>query len=498
MKSFARDFAMEFGLLIFLGLLVALAMVPVLKLDAVRQLDLSFGDLLMRQLVHRDVADPKRNGLRFVFVNVDEESCADWAKEKKASCSASLTIPRDKLAAIANAFSQSAQRGGDKPKLVVFDFELSPLPAPADGADASLCGAIVRLSRHVPVEGIRPLSVGLSATGLDIDNRPSILDRGIEGHGGCAGETSANIWLGSSLVESDSDGAVRSVDAWDMARTDDGHTVAVPSLGLLGAALLDESPNSSSNRVALGCIFLRAGPSPCPSRELRFGDRRYDLAAPPRLPNRIQFLVPYGKSGQRGIENYGYTPSVVESVEAAGFASRLADEPHLLLGAVVVVGDSYAASGDLYRTPLNLQFPGAMIHANAINAYATGRLIEEQHGWGIELVLIACAAFARALSNAAGHRAVDHLSWPLNDVVQMLIALAGVAAAITVVYLIAGIIAFDKLEKGNTLIGVITPACFVALEGFCTILHDIRQFIHPAGRHLMLALKRKPQTPEKH
>jgi len=98
MKSFARDFVKEFALLAFLGLLVAVAMLPVLELDTVRQLDLSFGDLLMRQLVREDVANPQRRGPRFVFVNVGEGTCAKWAKEKGAFCTASLTIPRDRLA----------------------------------------------------------------------------------------------------------------------------------------------------------------------------------------------------------------------------------------------------------------------------------------------------------------------------------------------------------------------------------------------------------------
>ncbi len=41
-----------------------------------------------------------------------------------------------------------------------------------------------------------------------------------------------------------------------------------------------------------------------------------------------------------------------------------------LSGAVVVIGGSYAASGDLRTTPLNSDVPGAVVHINAIRAFA--------------------------------------------------------------------------------------------------------------------------------
>lgn len=494
MKSFARVFFMEFALLVFLGLLVSVILQPVLELDVVQQVDLTIGDRLMRGLAREHVAQPGANALRFVFVSVGKRSCMDWARG--AACSASFTIPRDRLADIANEINSFIQRdsGSGKPKLVAFDIELAPLPPPSNTADASLCSALARLSRQVPLEGVRPLVVEAGVNGPEIRTLPSILDPAINGDQNCEGEKSTSIWLGSSLVHADADGAVRSVDKWDMARTDDGRIVAVPSIGFLGAALLHAAPSASGD-----CVFRPLQTTPCLPHDLWVGSEKYEFPREQREPDRILFTVPYGISGERGIENYGYTPSVMESIEAVDLPDRLASDPHLLKDAVVLVGDSYPASGDLYRTPLNNQFPGAMIHANAINAYATKNgVIKQSHSWLIEMLLVACAAGTSALSHALGQRYVERLLWPGNALLETLIAILGTVAAICVVFLVCYHYAYNQLETGGALIGTVTPALCVALEGFSTFLHHIRQLIHSAGQHPFTALKKSVPPPGGH
>jgi hypothetical protein len=119
-----------------------------------------------------------------------------------------------------------------------------------------------------------------------------------------------------------------------------------------------------------------------------------------------------------------------------------------------------------------------MIHANAIDAYARGTLLQEKHRWSIELLLITAAALVGAAFHVWGHTLSHRFARPWSELSEMAAAIVGGLCAVGVIFIVSIEISFDQLARTGTLIGAVTPACFVALESFSTVLQNIRQLIH--------------------
>lgn len=135
--------------------------------------------------------------------------------------------------------------------------------------------------------------------------------------------------------------------------------------------------------------------------------------------------------------------------------------------AVVIVGGSHVASGDLNTTPLGPETPGAMVLANAIRAYATGKLVTERHGWGLEIILIGVTALVGVTFDRLGAVAARRLDRVAGGVGRMGMSLVGAAIAMFLVLNICIIRGFAELAETGTMLATLTSALAIALEGVC-------------------------------
>ena len=119
--------------------------------------------------------------------------------------------------------------------------------------------------------------------------------------------------------------------------------------------------------------------------------------------------------------------------------------------------------------------PGAIVHANAIHAFATGGLVQESKSWGLEVLLIAAAASIGAAFHVAGARLRSRLGRITGDAARMLVLAVGIIVAVLVVLLIGFTRAFAELAETGTALGTLTPALAVAFEGLSGILHELRE-----------------------
>jgi CHASE2 domain-containing sensor protein len=480
--SWLAGFVIEACLLFLLGWAVAFALFLFHDSELFKRIDRTVTDSLMRAAARNQLASMvDSTAPRFVFVDFDEEACRQWAKG--TSCTLGMITPRDRIADIANAISAAAEDRG-RPKLVVFDIEFAPQPgegAPT-GADKMLCSAILKLADKVDVIALRPMSVEPNSLGSHRIGYGSILDHEFVQKSQCepAGALQKKrLWFASALIEPDPDGVARSVYAWDeilIEKTQQRGSIA--GIGFLGATLLESHPQFE----ALRCYFDASsalGTSIASPRHTGAGCQgpiwiAKQPYAPTRAPkiDRIFFSLPYqDQTGNASDTNdYPVAPSQIERVEAHKLDQRLKETPALLTQAVVIVGGSYWSSGDLHPVPLNPRMPGAMVHANAIRAYAMAKIVQEDFNWWVKFVLITTASLTGALfqSWAAGK------AFPI----QLFIALVGVVSSVVIVLAVGIVWARRELILTGTAIGALTPALAVALEGGCSIFGKTKDRLH--------------------
>jgi CHASE2 domain-containing sensor protein len=480
------EFAMEFVLLCILGIVVALAITPLLHLDALRTLDRKVSDLLMQQLASERLDEPDALAPRFVFVDIDEQSCEEWATAAGMSCTKGWATPRDQLAAILESIAAASGDAQQRPRLLVIDVELAPVAhgSEADPIDDRLCTAIVQVARSLPVVALRPVVVRPDPTGLRVEAYPSILDAAFENSGHCVGGegpaavgANPNLWLASPLIQPDSEGVVRSVHAWDTIDSPENLAGRIGGVGFLGAALLE--PKAGIEQLACAFPASKPGAQTCADTTLTIARRTYGVSTTSQQ-SRIVFLVPYTSSAVTGGSPFGYAPSTIETVAAKDFVTQNQSRQRLLGGAVVVLGGSFLASDDLYTAPLGAGMPGAIVHANAIRAFATGALVEEQKSWWLKLTLIAIAALIGASFQFLGSQAKRRLPPLVDDLGEILVSIAGIALMVLAVFSIAVTWAFDELGRTGTAIGTLTPALAVAFEGLSTVVNQIKHLAHRA------------------
>jgi CHASE2 domain-containing sensor protein len=496
---YVRQGLKEFFFLCGLGIGVACMLVLLLKLDYVENIDRYASDILIRHAAEQDIRDKEP---KFFFINVGEPSCRSWAIDKHTSCTLDWSTPRDRLAKILSAITEYIKGHRDEaPKLTVIDIELAPQPraktsdatgspnkaslsstscsttanAAAETRDSSHpsvsedCNLrqkvfdLLEADRSVPLITIRPMVIDPNpAHTLAVSGFRSILDPDFPGE-----SRPDNLWFASAIVQSDADGVVRSVHGWDMHSFEMTHPTLIAGIGLLGAALLESPPETTK----LACLFTGSVPNPksCPREKIQVGGRDYgpNMGRDWSEVHRIGFSIPYDNRKPTAAKLYN-----VEIVEASDFEKDSGKYSKLLEHAVVVIGGSYLASGDLRTTPLGSGMPGAMVHINAIRAYHTGRLLEEGNFitfWRVKLTLIVVAAIVGAFVYVLR-------SFIPAAVPRILLSFVGVAAAATAVLGVGSMLTYEDLMAG-TVIGTFTPALAAAFEGLSDVLHQIKQLL---------------------
>lgn len=483
-----RSAVTEFLLLCALGFVVTLVMTPLVELDLLRSIDRNFADHLMRQLARDQLMEPQPGAPRFVYVDVSERTCEIWAAAEGTSCTLDMVTPRDRLARLVRNLSARAATAGGRPRLLVIDIELSPLPhgpdEPMQIPDVTLCSAVADLSRMLPVIVIPSLLLDTVGTGPRLEAYPTILQSASGKWAPCAdrlppSDRNGGLWFASPMLQQHPDGIVRSVHAWDTVRKGKtGIANRIAGVGFLGAALLD--PATDLNQLT--CLFpassldaAGSGSPSCAGGKVAVGGRTYPISKDePSRTDQIMFFLPYEAPGQATSLHYGFAPSVIDTVDAATLDDAL---PDLLGDAIVVIGGSYSASGDLNVTPLGPDMPGAMVLANAIRAYATGKLVTERHSWGLEIVLVGATALVGVTFSSLSGIATRRFGPVAGDLGRMAISLVGVAVAMFVVLTICITRGFAELAETGTVLATLTPALTVALEGVCSSLQELKQLV---------------------
>jgi CHASE2 domain-containing sensor protein len=470
------EFAIEAILLFLLGWIVAFAMLPLHHCEWFQAIDRILTDSLMRELARDQLIGVDKNALRFVFVDIGEASCRGWAEKKHTSCTLSMVTPRARLVEIVDAITRT-KKASAAPRLVVFDIDLAPLPRddpaplPDDGA---LCSAVWNLAGDVSVVVLKPLVIDLRQAETEYFGFPSILEN--NSCNPATTEQHKKLWFATPLIDPDHDGLFRRVHAWDEIVIEPTHERSlIPGVGFLGAALLSEQDDALRRDFG-------ATPQIDP-REIQIGNKNIkNIYKPGRKESsrvdQISFSLPYQVGSSIGPTKYPIAPSQIETIEANTLDARLKDFPRLLDNAVVIVGGSYLASGDLHPTPLNIGMPGAMIHANAIRAYATGTLIVSSRSWKLKAIFITVAAVIGAASHVFSSMASKGMRPFFSFWTQLMIAFAGIFFSIVVLVLVGIVWAFEALAMTGTALGTLTPVLAVALEGVCTIFGRARDYLH--------------------
>lgn len=519
-QNLLRAFAIEWLLLCALAVLVSLVMTALRQVEVVRSLDRSVSDGIMRDLAKARLAeDQSGKSARYIFVSVGEETCRIWSEARQEVCAAGFMTPRDKLIEMLKALA-SANSGPDRTamKLIALDVELAPQAVTSD-FDSKLCEEAYAVAASIPVLAVRPMVTDVSDPALPVARAyPSIFDE-------CKSASQSaqlNLWFASPLLQPDPDNVVRSIYAWHMVRQIAPKTSDISSktgdippttgdsppktgdsplataerisgFGLLGAALA-----GGVDRSVLACLFPASRPDPdasCGAKSFELAKHVYDPSAMDQKDAsavnsdgrkakdgwsilRILFSLP-SDAGTSAAKGYSYAPFVFQTIEAYKLQQRLIETPQLLDGAIVIIGGSYVASGDLHATPLALRMPGAMVHANAIRAIAAGSFVEEHEGWGWEFLLIGIASLIGAVFHVAGHQTHERLRSPFNHIAKLGLAVLSIVVTVLAVFVLGVVHAFSSLAAG-TAIAVMSPIIAVAFEGMSSILQVVREALSAA------------------
>jgi CHASE2 domain-containing sensor protein len=257
-----------------------------------------------------------------------------------------------------------------------------------------------------------------------------------------------------------------------------GRVSRLAGVGFLSAAVIAQDIDLES----LACSFPASHepPANCTVRPIRMAERIYEPATETSpTTGRIQFLLPYEEHARGSSSTYGYNPAVIDTVEALNVRQSNIGE---YAGAVVVIGGSYYASNDLHVTPLGSDMPGAMVHANAIRAYATNAFIVESKSWSLKLILIGTAALIGATFHVIRLFARCGIA---GDIARVLILFAGVIIAAFVVFLIGLVRGFAVLAETGTALGTLTPVLAVLFEGLCGVFHELKRLGNRVTKHLV-------------
>jgi CHASE2 domain-containing sensor protein len=474
--SWPREFATEFAALCLVGLVVAIAMVPVSRLNTVKNIDRYALDVLVRNYAKERLGFSRPGDPRWVYIDISATDCETWAKADHASCTNSWSPGREHLTQIIETLGTAANQGPG-PRLVLVDVDLTPRGA-EDPADKALCKSLAALATKLPVVVSASLSIVPDVNGLQIASHPSILGTRRAGTAACeelrdARREVANLWLGSALLESDADGVVRSVPVSTRVNDEaEEQYTRIAGMGVLAAALLEPR----ADKKTLACLFPGSAlsrvnePSRCQPSAIKLQHLTYRQGEDEAAGLRPIFTLPYQQPGSDRTLTTLHSPAQILVVDAMS----LQQNREWLPGAVVVIGGSWRSGGDLHPTPLGPDMPGAMIHANAARALMTGEIMEEHESGWLELALIALAATIGSLSHLGGELMTRRLSQPLAQLGEITVSLAGVAISVVLVLFTALGWAKEELALSGKALATMTPALAIGFEGLCHIVQAIR------------------------
>jgi CHASE2 domain-containing sensor protein len=295
--------------------------------------------------------------LRFTFLDIDEDSYRTWYEP--------YHTPRDKLLRLIDFAA------GSGAQLIVVDIDLSKpgINPDHDRALAEYLSGYGALNSP-PIVLVRSFHGESSEQDEWHDIRPSFLD---------AYELPESVHWGHPLFQTTLwDGVVRH---WSLARLGcrGGHMELVPSIQLTAAALL--SHTAGSNRVA---DIEAIGLVNCEQQDggaATIG--RYNPGFESGIGQRLIFTIAWNQPAPDLIT---IPASVVTESD-----EELADD--LLNGRIVLIGASYAGSGDIHRTPIG-EMPGALIVINAIKSLISFGQLREPPVWITLLLQVGCIVLA--------------------------------------------------------------------------------------------------------
>lgn len=318
--------------------------------------------------MYRGTAPP--HGQRpIAFIDIDEDSYRAWDEP--------LFTPRDKLAKlIRHAIAGSAAA-------IVVDIDLSRARGPGDEALLALLRDYVADAEPGPSR-LPPLILArtarLQAPGTIArlpEERPAFLAPLVE--------RAPRVSWSAPLFDLERDGMVRRWHLWTAVCGTDGRPVVRPSVQLQVKALLTASKDQ---RAALAAALAALTPHDCEVAPAAAAHQSHDDAAatevmlgadrlnlrPHETRRRILYTMPWhlnpGESRPTVALDGRLVPafavrSAMAISDAAGPVSG-----EWLRGHLVIIGNSFLDSRDLYDTPIGLM-PGPLIIANAIQSLDT-------------------------------------------------------------------------------------------------------------------------------
>jgi CHASE2 domain-containing sensor protein len=339
-------------------------------------------DWLIR--MHVGTARPTQHDVRYVYLDIDEETYRRWDEP--------WFTPRDKILELI----RFARRGGAR--IVVVDLDLSKEADLALGEhlesydcdDTGVPDILLSASMRypsLPGDPERPV------------RRQSFLDAAVAG--------SCKLHWASPIFIKDSDETVRRWQLFAQGHDDD----LLPSHQFLSVALLEDPTRYESVLAEISKRYdgLRRGDDPAP---VRLGELEITLEDE-SIPQRIVYAIPWSGSGKRVASTVRDSGGV--TVIPAHLITETTGEldASALDGKVVVIGASHRESGDLHRTPLGVM-PGSLIIVNSIHSLLSAGQINPPAWWWRILIATVPLVVVSVASEKVRKRVVrKSLTWVL-------------------------------------------------------------------------------------
>ena len=313
----------------------------------------------------------------YTFLDIDEDTYRTWGEP--------LYTPRDKLLRLI----QFAADGGAAVLVVDVDLSRRGFNAEHDAALTAFLQKRASRKEGTPIVLMRSFHPRADRTTVEFTSevRRSFLDEYLE--------WTAMPWAQPLFRRTVSDGIVR---YWQMIAPAclNGRPVVVPSAQLVAfIGLLKWRGDDAAASAARSAVSALA-PAACDksaatlmpvNKTLQLGPHRIQLGQDAGIGERIIYTVSW---------NPGQVPDLLSVPARLVTESTAPLSSEAVAGRVVVIGASYADSGDLHQTPLGLM-PGALIIVNATKSLASFGQIAEPPTvvrWAVELVLIVGTALA--------------------------------------------------------------------------------------------------------
>lgn len=349
----------ELSISILLGILIELALLSFQPptLLVVRRVADDTADRMIRlaeRTTDRLTASPA-----FTFIDINDRTWTDWGWP--------LVTPRGKIEALLERVARS------EPLAILLDVDLA-FPGDAD-EEATLRRFLATYDPAAPPLLLVRSLIDDPGAALPVP-RPTPYDEAVKGK--------ANILFTSPLFERDGDGNVRRWRLFAEACAED-RPLVIPSMHLAAAMIARQAihgappgdPAPALDRMRTGLApFL---PADCSGQEAEREGVIDDW--PPTIPiaiaqddvsKRVIYRVPW-KTGAVGLGPMVESPTGGETQLVAVRPARLALAADGaaplpgLKGRIVVIGGSFAGSGDWHDTPIG-RMPGSLMIVNAVEA----------------------------------------------------------------------------------------------------------------------------------